>query len=149
MSLHSGLEFAYSQSPKYLQGIVMALFLSTAGLGAFLGAVIVKITSTYSNWLCSDLNRCHLENYFYLLAGLSFVNLVIFILVSTSYSYTPVYSGACISRDPSSQTAVSPTDISDICDVPSDEEYGASSRIDLSRQSSYCDVSSMSEDEQE
>eukprot|EP00111_Clytia_hemisphaerica_P021778 TCONS_00064039-protein len=139
----SGLEFAYSQSPRYLQGIVMSLFLTTSGLGAFLGALIVKLTSVYKKeWLCENINKCSLEYYYYLLAGLSLLNLLIFMVVSKNFSYSVPFIGT-ISHSRSSRSLATPTDISDITDLASDAN-GVSSRIDLSRQSSFEDVDSIS-----
>ena len=138
-----GLEFAYSQSPRYLQGIVMSLFLTTSGLGAFLGAMIVKLTSVYKNeWLCENINKCSLEYYYFLLGGLSLLNLFIFMVVSKNFSYSVPFTGT-ISHSRSSRSLATPTDISDITDLASDVN-GVSSRIDLSRQSSFEDVDSIS-----
>lgn len=102
------------------------MFLATSGIGAFLACVVVKITSAYTNWMCEDVNKCHLEYYFYLLAGLSFVNFLIFIIVSSKYSYV----NNTLSSSPTQSrcsAAITPTYMTD------DRIEELSSRVDLSR----------------
>ncbi|XP_071954264.1 solute carrier family 15 member 4-like [Antedon mediterranea] len=41
----TGMEFAYSQAPKVLQGVLLGLFLFTAGLGSYLGSLLVIIVN--------------------------------------------------------------------------------------------------------
>ena len=39
----AGLEFAYTQSPASMQGVMMGVFLATSGLGNYLATAILKI----------------------------------------------------------------------------------------------------------
>lgn len=48
ISLHAGLEFAYSQAPVALQGVIMGLFLLTTGLGSYFGSLLVLIVNSIS-----------------------------------------------------------------------------------------------------
>ena len=88
------MEFAYSQSPKVLQGLTMGVFLATSGIGSFVGSALVNIVasasekySSYGNWYADDINKGRLDFFFYVLAGLMGVNIVIFCVISTRYLY--------------------------------------------------------------
>ena len=86
----TGLEFAYSQAPKSLQGVVMGAFLLTTGLGNYVSILLVVIVRSASNkdWYPSqDPNQGHLEYFFFLLAGLMVVNFVVFLYIASSYKY--------------------------------------------------------------
>lgn len=88
----TGLEFAYSQSPVALQGVIMGLFLLTTGLGSYLGSVLVLLVNYISGkngqeWLPDDPNNGRLELFFFLLAGLMVVNFFIYLFLATCYTY--------------------------------------------------------------
>ncbi|XP_071829540.1 solute carrier family 15 member 4-like [Apostichopus japonicus] len=88
----TGLEFAYSQAPVALQGVIMGLFLLTTGLGSYFGSLLVLIVNSISGmygtpWLPDDPNEGHLEYFFFLLALLMGINIVIYLVVSNSYEY--------------------------------------------------------------
>ncbi|XP_029189147.2 solute carrier family 15 member 4-like [Acropora millepora] len=86
----TGLEFAYSQSPKNLKGVVMGSFMITFALGHYLTSLLVTIVRSASNskWYPSnDLNKGKLEYFFFLLAGITVVTLAIFAFVASRYTY--------------------------------------------------------------
>jgi len=85
----TGLEFAYSQSPADLRGVIMGLCLGMIGLGYFVAgllASIVKKTSD-SKWYPDDLNDGTLEYYMFLLAGLMLINAAVFLFLAVRYRY--------------------------------------------------------------
>jgi len=43
----AGLEFAYTQAPSFMQGLIMGLFLMTSGLGNYLASAIVAIVQLW------------------------------------------------------------------------------------------------------
>lgn len=45
----SGLEFAYTQAPTFMQGLIMGLFLMTSGLGSYVATAIVAIVKAASD----------------------------------------------------------------------------------------------------
>ena len=106
----TGLEFAYSQAPKCLQGLVMGAFLVTSGLGSYVASILVIIVRSASDtdWYPSnDPNNGHLEYFFFLLAGLMMVNFVVFLYVASSYQYkaSPKRTDETVKDWDTSQTA--------------------------------------------
>ncbi|PIK49803.1 putative solute carrier family 15 member 4-like [Apostichopus japonicus] len=88
----TGLEFAYSQAPVALQGVIMGLFLLTTGLGSYFGSLLVLIVNSISGmygtqWLPDDPNEGRLEYFFFLLAVLMGINIIIYLVVANSYEY--------------------------------------------------------------
>ena len=47
--LITGLEFAYTQAPSFMQGLIMGLFLMTSGLGSYVASAIVAIVKAASD----------------------------------------------------------------------------------------------------
>ncbi|XP_045211600.2 solute carrier family 15 member 4-like isoform X2 [Mercenaria mercenaria] len=88
----SGLEFAYTQAPQFMQGLIMGLFLMTSGLGSYVASLIVAIVGAWrkddaSDWFPKEPNNGHLEYLLFLLAALTFINLFIFVIVARWYKY--------------------------------------------------------------
>ncbi|XP_071952206.1 solute carrier family 15 member 4-like [Antedon mediterranea] len=86
----TGLEFAYSQSPKALQGVVMGLFLLTTGLGSYVGSLLVIIVNAATKgheWFPDEINEGYIEYYFILLSVMMIINLGIFCIVAHYYTY--------------------------------------------------------------
>ncbi|KAI3981518.1 hypothetical protein MKX01_008935 [Papaver californicum] len=86
-------EFFYDQVPDSLRSIGISLYLSVLGVGSFLSGFLIsaieRITggSGHYSWFSNNLNRAHLDYFYWLLAGLSLVELVAFFYLSKSYLY--------------------------------------------------------------
>jgi len=84
-----GLEFAYSQSPVDLRGVVMGLCLAMIGLGYYVAGLLASIVKNASDskWYPDDLNDGTLEDYMFLLAGLMLINAAVFLFLAVRYQY--------------------------------------------------------------
>lgn len=90
LSSVSALEFAYKEAPKSMQSFVMGLFFFTQSLGSLLGGLLYELCSLGNGWTPSwdDKERSlkkNLNYYFFLLAGLQFITLIIFLAVTVKY----------------------------------------------------------------
>ncbi|CAC5373164.1 SLC15A3_4 [Mytilus coruscus] len=89
----SGLEFAYSQAPEFMQGVCMGLFLATSGIGGYVAELILEIVValTGSNppdsWFPDEINDGKTEYLFFLLGILMLVDFVLFAVVAYFYKY--------------------------------------------------------------
>ena len=82
----AGLEFAYSQAPKNLNGVIMALFLSASGIGSYVANFLVAVVN--SDWYPEkDPNQGHMEYFFFMMAGLMTLNFLLFLFIASSYKY--------------------------------------------------------------
>lgn len=89
----SGLEFAYSQAPSFMQGLVMGLFLMTSGIGNYVSEAILEIVKEATGadppdaWFPEEMNDGKTENLFFMLAALMAVNTLVFVVVAYFYKY--------------------------------------------------------------
>ncbi|KAK3043534.1 hypothetical protein RJ639_002113 [Escallonia herrerae] len=89
-------EFFYDQVPRELKSIGLALYLSIFGIGSFLSsfliAIITKVTGGdgRDSWFSSNLNRAHLDYFYWLLGGISAVAFVAYVYFAKSYIYNRV-----------------------------------------------------------
>lgn len=86
-------EFFYGQVPSEWRSIGLSLYLSIFGVGSFLCSFLVsaieKATggSGRESWFANNLNRAHLDYFYWLLAGMSTLELIAFIYFANSYIY--------------------------------------------------------------
>ncbi|CAO2174372.1 unnamed protein product [Urochloa humidicola] len=81
-------EFFYDQVPDALRSLGLAFFLSIFGVGHFLISAIDGATKkSGASWFSNNLNRAHLNYFYWLLAGLCAVELAGFVIVSCVYVY--------------------------------------------------------------
>ncbi|CAM8986289.1 unnamed protein product [Rhodiola kirilowii] len=84
-------EFYYSEFPKSMSSIAAALFGLGMAVASLLASAILSmvdgITSRNGDpsWVSSDINAGHFDWYYWVLAALSFTNIVYFIFCSLSY----------------------------------------------------------------
>uniref|UniRef100_A0A1D1Z7N0 Peptide transporter PTR2 n=1 Tax=Anthurium amnicola TaxID=1678845 RepID=A0A1D1Z7N0_9ARAE len=86
-------EFFYDQSPDAMRSLCSALALFTTALGNYLSSFILTVVASITTrggrdgWIPDNLNKGHLDYYFWLLAGLSSLNLLIYVFCSSRYKY--------------------------------------------------------------
>lgn len=80
-------ELFYDQMPEDMRSTGSALTNGGLGVGAFLSSAIItavqEISSRWGDpWLVSNLNRAHLDEFYWVLAGFCALDLVIYVLVA-------------------------------------------------------------------
>ncbi|KAL7586573.1 hypothetical protein Lser_V15G38317 [Lactuca serriola] len=87
------LEFFYDQAPDSMRSLCAALQLTITALGSYVSALLVTIVTIISTrgggagWITDNLNYGHLDYFFWLLAGLSLVNLGVFVVLARKHTY--------------------------------------------------------------
>ncbi|KAK8512201.1 hypothetical protein V6N12_031928 [Hibiscus sabdariffa] len=90
------IEFFYDQAPDAMRSLCSALSLTTVALGNYLSTVLViavtKITTRDGKlgWIPNNLNRGHLDYFFWLLAILSMLNFILYVWIARWYTYKKV-----------------------------------------------------------
>ncbi|KAL4579570.1 hypothetical protein LXL04_015722 [Taraxacum kok-saghyz] len=85
------LEFFYDQSPDAMRSLCSALSLLTTSLGNYLSSFILTVVTVVTTrggragWIPDNLNEGHLDRFFWLLAGLSFLNMVVYVFCAKMY----------------------------------------------------------------
>ncbi|TKY59741.1 NRT1/ PTR FAMILY 8.3 [Spatholobus suberectus] len=85
------LEFFYDQSPDAMRSLCSALSLLTNSLGNYLSSFILTIVTYFTTqggspgWISDNLNEGHLDYFFWLVAGLSFLNMLVYIVAAKRY----------------------------------------------------------------
>ncbi|CAB4316398.1 unnamed protein product [Prunus armeniaca] len=86
-------EFFYDQVPNELKSIGLALYLSIFGVGSFLSSFLISAiddATTWTgetSWFSTNLNRAHLDYFYWLLGGISVVELASYLYFAKSYIY--------------------------------------------------------------
>ncbi|KAI3444869.1 hypothetical protein Pfo_001534 [Paulownia fortunei] len=88
------LEFFNGQAPDGLKSFGSALSMTSISLGNYVSSLIVTIVMKVSTsddmpgWIPRNLNRGHLDRFYYLLAGLTAADLVVYIACAKWYKHT-------------------------------------------------------------
>ncbi|KAE9620887.1 putative proton-dependent oligopeptide transporter family, major facilitator superfamily [Lupinus albus] len=89
-------ELFYDQMPEGMRSMGAALYISLVGVGNFVGIaiidIVVKITSKNSggSWLGTNINRAHLDYYYWVLAVLSAISCCVYLWLAKVYEYKKV-----------------------------------------------------------
>ncbi|CAI9754302.1 unnamed protein product [Fraxinus pennsylvanica] len=97
-------EFFYDQVPRELKSIGLALYLSIFGIGSFLSSFLISVVEKATSgpdrdsWFSDNLNRAHIDYFYWLLAGISAVAFVAYLYFAKSYIYNrknALFSSLC------------------------------------------------------
>ncbi|XP_021888082.1 protein NRT1/ PTR FAMILY 5.10-like isoform X3 [Carica papaya] len=96
-------EFFYDQVPSELRSVGMSLYLSIFGVGSFLSSFLISAIDKASggegkdSWFSNNLNRGHLDYFYWVLAGLSFVEFIVYLCFARSHVYKERTEHECVS----------------------------------------------------
>ena len=96
----------FTEAPQCFQGVIMAVYLLTIGLGNFAGAALVAIVNAITEAVAGKdgkwfpdkkyVNKSpYFAYYFFLLAGLMFLNFIAYILVAVSFKKKKESASRC------------------------------------------------------
>ncbi|CAO1946740.1 unnamed protein product [Urochloa humidicola] len=85
-------EFFYDQVPDALRSVGLALCLCIFGVGSYASSALVSAIdwatrSKGESWFSDNLNRAHLDYFYWLLAGLAALEVTAFVYVANRYVY--------------------------------------------------------------
>ncbi|KAL1330967.1 hypothetical protein AAHE18_12G148200 [Arachis hypogaea] len=90
------MEFFYGEAPDAMRSLCSALSLTTMALGnyvsTFLVTIVTKVTTSHGRlgWIPDNLNRGHLDYFFWLLTLLSLLNFLVYLWIAKRYKYKRV-----------------------------------------------------------
>ena len=88
-------EYFYDQVPDSMRSLGIAFYLSVIGTANFLSSLLITLVDRVTeksgkSWFGKDLNSSRLDKFYWLLAAMAAVNLVVFAFVARRYSYKNV-----------------------------------------------------------
>ncbi|KAI4385840.1 hypothetical protein MLD38_003831 [Melastoma candidum] len=93
------IQFFYEQSPDSMRSLGSALALLTISFGVYLSAFVLRIVTAITaqgestGWIPDNLNEGHLDRFFWMLAGLSVLNMAIYMVCAMRYKQKKVSLG--------------------------------------------------------
>lgn len=98
------MEFACSQAPSRMQGAVMGFYYFCTGIGSFLGLALLEIFQRYIMDIVirehsSDINKGKLFWFFFFLASIQLISVIIFIYLSKSLKIRRLPSSSRTAND--------------------------------------------------
>lgn len=85
------IEFFYSQFPKSMSSIAVAVYTFGMALASIVSAIMIKIVDSVTakggniSWLASNLNKGHYDYFYWLVAFLNFLNIFYFLFCCWAY----------------------------------------------------------------
>ncbi|PON54123.1 Proton-dependent oligopeptide transporter [Trema orientale] len=85
------LEFFYEESPKSLRSLCSALYLLGFSLGFYMNSFTLTVVTYFTTkggkvgWIPENLNEGHLDYLFWLWAGLSFLNMLVYVVFAIKF----------------------------------------------------------------
>lgn len=76
------LDFNYTYSPHGMRSLATAISLSGFALGSYLSSFLVEIVTSFTSWIPNDLNKGHLDYFYWNLGGLLLLTSALFVASS-------------------------------------------------------------------
>lgn len=95
------LEFFNSQAPTGLKSFASALCMASISLGNYVSSLLVSIVMSISTrddlpgWIPGNLNKGHLDRFYFLLAGLTAADFVVYLVCAKWYKYIKSEASFC------------------------------------------------------
>ncbi|XP_077216238.1 protein NRT1/ PTR FAMILY 5.6-like [Tasmannia lanceolata] len=89
-------EYFYDQVPDSMRSLGIAFYLSVIGASNFLSSFFITIVDHFSarggrsSWFAKDMNKSHIDYFYWLLAVMAGVNLCAYVYIASRYSYKNV-----------------------------------------------------------
>ncbi|XP_026414077.1 protein NRT1/ PTR FAMILY 5.6-like isoform X1 [Papaver somniferum] len=86
-------EYFYDQSPDSMRSLGIAFYLSVLGVADFLSSILIIVVDRVSgmngrsSWFGKDMNESRIDNFYWLLAGMNGMNLIVYTLLARKYTY--------------------------------------------------------------
>ncbi|VVB05657.1 unnamed protein product [Arabis nemorensis] len=85
-------ELFYDQMPESMRSIGAATFISVVGVGSFVSTGIISAVQTISKshggeWLVNNLNKAHLDYFYWVIASLNAVSLCFYLFIANRFVY--------------------------------------------------------------
>ncbi|KAG5060319.1 hypothetical protein JHK87_001348 [Glycine soja] len=90
------MEFFYGEAPDAMRSLCSALQLTTNALGNYVSTLLVlivtKVTTSHGRigWIADNLNKGHLDYFYWLLTVLSLLNFLVYLWIAKRYKYKKV-----------------------------------------------------------
>jgi peptide/histidine transporter 3/4 len=90
------MEFFYGQAPDAMRSLCSALSLTTNALGSYVSTLLVTIVTKVTTrngslgWIPDNMNRGHLDYFYWLLTFLSMINFIVYLWIAKRYTYKKV-----------------------------------------------------------
>ncbi|XP_004511030.1 protein NRT1/ PTR FAMILY 5.4 [Cicer arietinum] len=100
-------ELFYDQMPEGLRSLGAAAYISIVGVGSFVSNIIIVIVEVITSksgekWLGNNINRAHLDDYYWVMAVLCALNLGVYMWIAKCYEYKKVDGGETSNQEGSS-----------------------------------------------
>ncbi|KAM1157858.1 hypothetical protein TB2_027975 [Malus domestica] len=85
-------EFFYDQMPEEMRSMGAAAYLNVNGVGSFISSGIITLVQAISSkhgekWLNDNINRAHLNYFYWVIAALSTLNLCVHLWIAKRFVY--------------------------------------------------------------
>ncbi|XP_006649698.1 protein NRT1/ PTR FAMILY 8.3-like [Oryza brachyantha] len=84
-------EFFYEESPDAMRSLCLAFSLANVSAGNYLNSFIISLVPVFTagegspGWIPDNLNEGHLDRFYWMMAGLCFLNMLAFVFCATRY----------------------------------------------------------------